>query len=341
MKSKDRLPDKKSKVTVREVALLAQVSETTVSRIMRKEGSVANETRERVMNAVRELGYVPNRLAGSLASLNTNLVGVLVPSLQNIVFPEVLRGIQAGLSGSHMQAVTSVTDYDFATEESMVRGLLAWNPAAVLVTGLNHNEATSRMLRQSSGRVVEMMEVDSEPIDVAVGMFHRSAGYETARYLLQKGYRHFGYVAHDIGPDRRARLRHEGMAQALSEAGLGFIAESRAETPSSIGIGKVMTARLLERAPDVKVAIYSNDDMAVGGVFHCMEAGLSIGSDLSIFGFNGLEIGRHLPQPLSTMRSNRFLIGKTAIEQILQSPERPAEPVRIDTGFEIVEGATA
>ncbi|RYH06069.1 LacI family DNA-binding transcriptional regulator [Tropicimonas sp. IMCC6043] len=341
MKPKQRLPDRKSKVTIREVALNAKVSETTVSRIMRNEGPISEETREKVMKSVRELGYVPNRIAGALASLNTHLVGVIVPSLKNIVFPEVLRGIQSGLKGNHMQAVISVTEYDLATEEEMVRGLLAWNPVAVLVTGLTHNEATSRMLRQSLGRVVEMMEIDAEPIDAAVGMSHRSAGYETIRHLLTKGYRRFGYVAHDIGPDRRARLRHEGMVQALSEAGLGFIAESRAETPSSVGIGKAMTARLLERAPDISVAIYSNDDMAVGGVFHCMETGRSIPSDLAIFGFNGLEIGQQLPQPLSTVRSNRFLIGRTAIEQILNDKERPGSPVRVDTGFEIVDGATA
>jgi len=91
----------------------------------------------------------------------------------------------------------------------------------------------------------------------------------------------------------------------------------------------------------VDVAVYSNDDMAVGGTFHCLEAGVTVPDQLAIFGFNGLEIGRALPQPLSTIRSNRFLIGQKAIEAILQSQDRPVTKSAIDTGFEIFAGATA
>ncbi len=87
--------------------------------------------------------------------------------------------------------------------------------------------------------------------------------------------------------------------------------------------------------------VYSNDDMAVGGLFHCMEQGIAVPDQLALFGFNGLEIGRALPQPLSTIRSNRFLIGQKAVEVILADPVRPEKPTIIDTGFELFEGATA
>lgn len=342
MKMKRRLPDRKSKVTVKEVALRAQVSESTVSRIMRNKGPVADETREKVMETVRALGYVPNRIAGALASLNTHLVGVVVPSLSNIVFPEVLRGIHAGLEEAQdIQAVISVSEYDTEAEEHMVRGLLSWKPAAVLVTGLEHTEATRQMLMNSEGRVVEMMEIDGDPIDLAVGMSHRSAGYATGRHLVEKGYRRFGYVGHDWEADSRAKLRYEGLCAALRETGLTIQAQAITNAPSSVGAGRDMTARLLSADPSVDVAVYSNDDMAVGGVFHCLESGLSMPDELAIFGFNGLEIGRQMPQPLSTVRSNRYRIGREAIEAILKCPDRPEEPTKIDTGFEIFEGATA
>ncbi|MDN3722615.1 LacI family DNA-binding transcriptional regulator [Roseibium salinum] len=118
MTAKQRLPDRKSKVTVREVALRANVSESTVSRILRNKGPIADDTREKVMEVVRAMGYVPNRIAGSLASLNSNLVGVIIPSLSNIVFPEVLQGIHAGLEATdNMQAVISISNYDVELEE--------------------------------------------------------------------------------------------------------------------------------------------------------------------------------------------------------------------------------
>ncbi|WP_343078805.1 LacI family DNA-binding transcriptional regulator [Ostreiculturibacter nitratireducens] len=339
-KAKQRLPDKKSKITLRDVAQSADVSESTVSRIMRNEGLVADATRAKVMEAVRALGYVPNRIAGSLASLDTNLLGVVVPSLSNIVFPEVLQGINAGLKRTRFQAVISVSDYDMEREETLVRGILSWQPAAILITGFDHTLATRRMLDQSGVRVVEMMEIDSAPIDVAVGMSHRKAGYAAGRYLIERGYRRFGYVGHDWTADRRARHRYDGLSEALAEAGLSILAHAIADGSSSVGAGKQQTAQLRSMT-DVDIAVYSNDDMAVGGYFHCLEAGVRVPEDLAIFGFNGLEIGRELPKPLSTLRSNRFMIGLKSVEAILEDRERPQTKTTIDTGFELFAGATA
>lgn len=307
---------------------------------MRNEGLVADSTREMVMESVRALGYVPNRIAGSLASLDSRLVGVVVPTLSNVVFPEVLQGINTALRGTRYQAVISVGEYDMHLEESVVRGLLAWQPKAILITGSDHTDATHRMLTQSGVRVVEMMEIDFSPIDVAVGMSHRKAGHATGRHLIERGYRRFGYVAQDCSNDRRARERYAGLAEALAEAGLSIISHAFSEGLSSIRSGKAQTAAL-RAAADVDVAVYSNDDMAVGGLFHCLEAGVSVPGDFAIFGFNGLDIGRELPMPLSTIRSNRFMIGQKSIEAILGAPERGAQPVKVDTGFELFPGATA
>ncbi len=340
IRTKQRLQDKKSKITIYEVAAHAGVSESTVSRIMRNEGLVAEATRSRVMESVRALGYVPNRIAGSLASMDSKLLGVVVPSLSNIVFPEVLQGIHAGLKSSNFQAVISISDYDVDREEALVRGILAWQPVAILITGFDHTMATRRMLDQSGVRVVEMMDIDSAPIDVAVGMSHRRAGYAAGQYLIARGYRRFGYVGHDWQSDRRARLRYDGLCEALAETGISISAHAIADGPSSVGTGRSQTEQLCRMA-QVDVAVYSNDDMAVGGVFHCMGAGISLPDQLAIFGFNGLDIGRELPQPLSTVRSNRFLIGQKAIEAILLAPERPTTKTSIDTGFEIFAGATA
>jgi LacI family gluconate utilization system Gnt-I transcriptional repressor len=339
-KPRQRLAGRKSKVTVREVALRAEVSESTVSRIMRNEGLVAEATRAKVMESVRALGYVPNRIAGSLASLDSQLVGVIVPSLSNIVFPEVLQGINAGLKTSNYQSVISVSDYDMDREEMLVRGILAWQPAAILITGFDHTVATRRMLDQSGVRVVEMMDIDSAPIDIAVGMSHRKAGYVAGRHLVERGYRRFGYVGHDWTADRRARLRYDGLSEALSESGLSIIAHAISDGPSSVSTGREQTAQLCAMAK-VDVAVYSNDDMAVGGVFYCQGASIRLPDQLAIFGFNGLDIGRELPQPLSTVRSNRFMIGKQAIDAILQSTQRPDTKTTIDTGFEVYLGKTA
>lgn len=323
------------------MAKLADVSEITVSRALRKEGQVAEDTRIKVKAAADLIGYVPNRIAGSLASARSNVVGVIVPSFSNIVFPEVLRGIHAAVQDSSFQPVVGVTDYNIETEETLVRSLLAWKPAAMILAGFDHTDTTRQMLKRSGIRIAELMDIGAEPIDIAVGFSHRRAGFDIGRHLIERGYRHFGYVGHDWVADRRARVRYEGLVEALAKSGLTIVEHAIAEGPSSTAAGSAMTAQLLDKSPRVDVAVFSNDDMALGGIFHCLKAGVAVPETLAIFGFNGLEIGDALPKPLSTLRSNRFLIGKLAVEKIFESLDERLGPLVVDTGYEIVAGETA
>jgi len=265
----------------------------------------------------------------------------LLPSLSNIVFPEVLRGIHAGLESTGYQPLIGVTDYDPLVEQHIVSSLLAWQPAALIMTGVDHTETTRKMLANHRVRVAELMDIDAEPIGIAVGLSHRKAGYDTGRHLIGRGYRRFGYVGHDWDADRRARLRYDGLCTALAEAGMTLVAERRNPGPSSTLAGKETLKALLQDEPSLDVVVFSNDDMAVGGYFHCLAAGIAVKDELGLFGFNGLSIGQDLPTPLSTVRSNRFLIGKTAVERLLDITGTSDNRTIIDTGYEIVEGATA
>ncbi len=327
-------------ITLADVARLADVSEITVSRILRNVGPVSDLTRERVMAAVLETGYVRNQVAGTLASATSSLIGVVIPSLSNIVFADVLRGIDAGLEPSGFRPVVGITGYDPAVEEKLVVSLLAWKPAAMIIVGFEHTEITRRRLDQSGVRVAELMDIDSVPIDLAVGLSHRAAGYATGRHLIGRGYSRFGYVGHDWVADRRAHLRWDGLVQALEESGLTIVGQSLSGGPSSTQAGREGLAKLLGEGCRPDVVVFSNDDMAVGGVFQCLAENIVPKRDLALFGFNGLEIGQALPTPLSTVRSNRFRIGKIAVEHIMAQTERN-EPRTVDTGFEIVEGGTA
>ncbi len=328
-------------MTLADVARVAQVSEITVSRILRNKGPISERARAAVTAAVAQVGYVPNRIAGTLASATSNLMGVILPSLSNIVFPEVLMGIHAALETSGFQPVIGVTDYDIAREERLVAALLAWKPAAMIIAGFDHTDLTRRLLEHGSIRVAELMDIDAAPIDIAVGLSHRRAGYDSGRHLLRRGYRQFGYVGHDWHQDRRAKLRWEGLCEALREAGLALLDQAVFDGPSSTAAGRRMLGELLQRTPGLDAVVFSNDDMAVGGVFHCFGEGIRPKQDLALFGFNGLDIGQALPIPLATIRSNRFLIGQLAVQTILQAPERPEGRIVIDTGYEVVEGGTA
>ena len=126
----------KRTLTLRDVSEASGVSEMTVSRVLRNRGDVSPSTREKVLEAARALGYVPNKIAGALASQRVNLVAVIIPSLSNMVFPEVLSGISDGLEETGLQPVVGVTDYSQKREETVLYEMLSWRPSWVIIAGL-------------------------------------------------------------------------------------------------------------------------------------------------------------------------------------------------------------
>jgi len=147
----------KRPLTLRDVSEASGVSEMTVSRVLRNKGDVSAATREKVQEAARRLGYVPNKIAGALASQRVNLVAVIIPSLGNMVFPEVLSGISEELEGTELQPVVGVTDYQPEKEEKVLFEMLSWRPSGVIIAGLEHSEASRAMLLQAGIPVVEIM----------------------------------------------------------------------------------------------------------------------------------------------------------------------------------------
>ena len=136
-----------SDLTLKDVALLAGVSEMTASRALRDANDVSINTRKKVMDAAASIGYVPNRIAGSLASKKVNLVGVVIPSVKSYVFSEVLDGISASLKPSKLRPVFGLTDYDLDTEADVIREMLEWRPSGLIVAGLEHSEKAKKILK--------------------------------------------------------------------------------------------------------------------------------------------------------------------------------------------------
>lgn len=325
-----------SGVTLSDVAREAGVGDSTASRVLRRHGSFSDETRAKVIGAASRLGYVPNRIASTLASTGSNLVGIIVPSLANIVFPDLLRGANAVLHDAGFQSVIGVTDYDIDAEERLVESLLSWRPAGLLVAGLEHTDRTRSTLRAAGIRIVEMLDTDGQGIASVVGFSNREAGRASARHLMAKGYRRIAYIGHDLSRDQRAAKRREGFLAMLGEGGQSLVAEEVMPVFSSIEAGRDGLARMLAGHPDIDAVYFSNDDMAIGGYFLCLSHGIDIPGRLALFGFNGLDVARFAPQPLSTLRTPRVAIGETSARLLLSS-----EHDRVITlNFELVEGAT-
>jgi len=324
--------------TLADVARCAGVGESTVSRVLRNKGSVSQQTRQKILKVAADLHYVPNRIAGTLASMTSKLVGIVIPSVGNTVVPEVLAGANQVLEDAGFQPVIGLSNYDPLREEALIESILSWRPSGLLVAGLEHTARARAMLKGCGVRVVELIDTDGKGIDIVVGSSHRSAGRKSAEHLLARGYRRIGYVGHDFTVDIRAGKRLDGFRTVLTEQGLQFADEEVSpEGASSVEAGRIGLARLLARGRKLDAVYFSNDDLAIGGYFHCLENRISVPGELALFGYNGLEIARLTPLPLSTIRSPRFAMGKTGAELLLRGG--PSQIV--DLGFELIPGATS
>lgn len=313
--------ERRRPLTLRDVSEASGVSEMTVSRVLRNRGEVSEATREKVLAAARELGYVPNKIAGALASNRVNLVAVIIPSLSNLVFPEVLSGISGGLDGTDLQPVVGVTHYNPETEEKVLYEMLSWRPSGVIVAGLEHTDAARAMLEASGIPIVEIMDTDGRAVDSVVGLSHRRAGREMARAIVKGGYTRIGFVGTKMPLDHRARKRFEGFTEALAKNGLEVMETEFYDGGSSLLKGREMTAAMLERTPDLDFLYFSNDMIGAGGLLHCLEAGYEVPGQIGLAGFNGLNLLRGFSTRLATMDAKRHEIGRAAAEIVARCVE--------------------
>jgi len=304
-------------LTLRDVSEASGVSEMTVSRVLRNKGDVSAETRQKVQDAAKRLGYVPNKIAGALASQRVNLVAVIIPSLSNMVFPEVLTGISETLEETELQPVVGVTDYLPEKEEKVLFDMLSWRPAGVIIAGLEHSEASRAMLAQAGIPVVEIMDIDGDPIDACVGISHRRAGRKMAEAIIEAGYRKIGFMGTKMPLDHRARKRFEGFTRTLAQSSIEIVDQEFYSGGSALAKGREMTATMLERSPDLDFLYYSNDMIGAGGLLYLLESGRKIPDDIGLAGFNAVELLDGLPRQLATMDACRQEIGRRAAEIII------------------------
>ena len=302
----------KRPLTLRDVSEASGVSEMTVSRVLRNKGDVSQATRDRVQDAARALGYVPNKIAGALASQRVNLVGVIIPSLKNMVFPEVLSGVSAALEDTELQPVVGVTDYSPEKEEKVLFEMLSWRPSGIIIAGLEHTEPARLMLERAGIPIVEIMDTDGEAVDANVGISHRRAGRLMGEAIVEAGYKKIGFLGTKMPLDHRARKRFEGLTRALADHGIEIADQEFYSGGSALSKGREMTQAMLSRTPDLDFLYYSNDMIGAGGLLYLREEGVDIPGRIGLAGFNGVELLDGLPLQLATMDACRADIGEAA-----------------------------
>jgi LacI family gluconate utilization system Gnt-I transcriptional repressor len=247
--------DPQTAPTLSAVAELAGVSSITVSRVVRLPEMVAPQTRAKVEAAMRELGYVPNQIAGALAGARTKSVGVLVPTIANSIFADTVQGLSDELEPLGYAVILAQSRYDAAREDRVLSALLSRRPEAIIMVGSPATEDGARLLRRAGIPVVETWELPPEPIDAVAGFDNYAAGVAVAQHLVSQGRRTFAFIG---GDDPRATRRWNGFRETLREAGA---AEPRRLVLDRNASGSVAA---LAELPGIDAVFAANDAHAIG-----------------------------------------------------------------------------
>lgn len=324
-------------VTLEDVAKIVGVSAVTVSRALNYPDKVAPKTLEKINAAITKTGYVPNLLAGALASKKSRLIAAIVPSIVNSVYSDTVRIFNNKLRESGYQVLLGECGHDDTQEESLIAAVLSRRPDGIYLTGVRHTANSRRLLLSANIPVVETWDLTLTPLDVVVGFSHENVGVAVAEYLLQKGYRNIGLVS---GDDHRAMRRKNAFLATLAPHDVK-VDIALAIPPTTFDLGRQGMAELLDRGFINGAVFFSSDTLAQGALAEIQSRGLRVPEDIGLVGFGDEPFAARMYPALTTVKFDRRMIGLQAAEALLARIKNDqVNDNVIDVGFFIAERET-
>jgi len=330
--------------TLRDVAKLAGVAPITASRALNTPAAVSPKVLQKVRDAVAQTGYVPNLLAGALASQKSRLVAAVVPTLSGPVFLETIESLTETLAAAGYQVMLGQSGYENSREDALLEAIIGRRPDGIVLTGIMRSPQARRRLLSSGIPVVETWDLTPTPVDMLVGFSHEKIGAAVAHYLHGTGRRR---VASISGSDERSQRRARAFAETAQQLGMApsiaqAIPACIVPAPTTLGSGRSGLRELLNQAADIDAVFCSSDLLALGVMIEAQAEGIAIPQKLAVIGLGDLSFSRDLHPPLTTVRIDGTAIGRTAAHFIIDRAEgkNVAEPI-CDLGFTIVERSSA
>jgi len=325
-----------------EVARAAGVSLATASRALSEPALVRPATRERVDEAARMLGYVPHGAARALATRRSRTIGAVFPPVDNPIFASATHALAREAAAAGYTLLLASHDYDPAAELAAVRALVERGADGVVLVGLDRLAETYAVLGRAHVPYEIAWSVDGGGSHHCVGLSHRAASNRATQHLLDLGHRRLAVIAGDTRNNDRARERLSGVRDALAARGLKLPANRVVEATFSLEQGRAALAALLERAPGFTAVVGGNDPLALGALLECRARGIDVPGDLSIVGFDDIELAGALAPGLTTVRVPSARIGREAGRRLFaRLAGRTVPRVREFPARLVVRGTTA
>lgn len=322
-------------ITLENVAKIAGVSAITVSRAINTPDKVAPDTLKKVREVIDTTGYVPNLLAGGLASRSSKLIAAIVPSIANLVYSSTIRLFSKSLSKEGYQVILGDSGYPEVLEEELVRTILSRRPDGIFLTGVDHSPSCRNLLLAANIPIVETWDLTPSPLDIVIGFNHIDVGHAVAKFILSKTYKKVGFVTAN---DARAILRQRSTLEVLSQYGVSDIYQTTVPAPTSLEYGRIGAKQIIEEGFDSGVIFCTSDTLAQGVLAEIQSRRISIPDSIGVIGFGDQVFAAHTYPSLTTVRIDRERIGQEAADALLaRIQDRPVKNRIIDIGFSIIE----
>ena len=313
-----------------DVAKLAGVSSATVSRALNQPTAVTPQLRKRVRAAVDALGYVPHGAARALASRRSNTIGAVVPTIDNAIFARNIQSLQARLFESGLTLLLASSDYNYEREQHEVQALLERGIDGLILVGEARARSVYQLLENKRVPYVNTWIYREHSPHPCVGFDNMQAAYQIGSYLLDIGHRSIAMVAGLRQGNDRAAARVEGVAAAMAARGIGFAQGHLVEHAYEIAEGRRAASQLLASPNRPTAIVCGNDVLAIGVLFECRARGVNVPRDISITGFDDLDLAANIDPPLTTIRVPAAEMGRRAAEYLLARLEKTPTPEKTE-----------
>lgn len=298
--------------TLEDVAGLAEVSTATVSRAINFPNKVAVKTRERVEAAIAELGYSPNFGARVMAARQTKTIGAIIPTMENAIFARGLQAFQDELWQHGYTMLVASTGYREDKEEEQIKSLVARGADALLLIGHSRNADSYRFLEAQNVPAIITWAFDPTSKHPSIGFDNKAAMHDMATQVIEMGHKQLALISAETISNDRALERHRGVLAAMQDAGLPSENLNFIETTYSIDEGAAGFAQLMD-APIRPTAVFcGNDVLAAGALRKARELGIEVPNDISIIGFDDIELAHVVHPPLTTVHVPHREMGRLA-----------------------------
>jgi LacI family transcriptional regulator len=326
----------KSSVGLRDVARVAGVSTATVSRAINNAELVSEELRTRINSVIRHLGWVPHGPARALATRRSGTIGAVFPTLTQGDFPRAMQALQDELGKDGYTLLLACSEYKPDQEYRQARKLVERGVEGLVLVGETHHLELQEFLLTRRVLYVNTFFYNPRTHGTCIGPDNRMATYRLTNYLADLGHRRFGLIAQSTANNDRAQARLQGVRDALAERGIAIQPSHVAEGYWGVREGRQLFRRIASSSPRPTAVVCGNAYLAVGAMLESQAMGIAVPREMSIVGYDDIEIMEELPIPVTTVRvlsdevgrrAARFLVSKLRGEPFEHGFECEAEIV--------------